>query len=473
MAPERARRLAKGGLLAAAVLVVVILIANSNDSELIIFGSTPSYAHTLQVTVPSAFEAIPGERVTEGGVGVGTILSTNVTRSAEAHLVLGISDSAWPIPSNSVLNLRMGGTAKFTDRFVSITKGGADTYFTNDESIPARQFIVPVEYDTLFNIFNPRTRTGLQDFFKNTARLAPAARPFRSAVQVAAPPIGQAAAVVGDLGDDQQALSALVSATSEVSDAVASANPGVRSLITSAADTFGTIGAQSVSLQKAIVGAANAIGNVGTLAYDATHLLNELGPTATRLRPGVNQLDGLAAPLNGTLRELVSVEPTAVDTLDTVEHAGPTIDNLLSTARTTLLPQLTSVAKQAAPQVGCLRPFAPDIMDFFQGWGGFMADGFNNPHLHVMEGIVTLWPFPNDTPLDSKQLHQILPGMNIAESAPPGMGWNEPWYQPQCGITPDGLDASHDPETHTFDPSGDKLVPYGPTTTPNFGTKIG
>jgi ABC-type transporter Mla subunit MlaD len=473
MSRQRARGLARLAVVLAAVAVLAIVVANSGDSELIIFGESPSYDHYIQVTVPSAFEAIPGERLTQAGLGVGTITATNVTNTAHAHLVMGVENSAWPIPSDSILTLRMGGTAKFTDRFISITKGRAHTYFADNASIPPKQFIVPVEYDQLFNIFDRRTRTGLRHFFDNTARLAPAARPFRSAIAVAAPPIGQAAAVLSDLGYSQRTLSTLVSSTAEVSDAVAAANPGLRTLITSAATTFSTIGRQSTQLQRALVGGADAIGNVGTLAYDATSLLNELGPTATRLSPGVNKLYDLAAPLDGMLHELVSVEPTAVDTLDTIARNGPSIDSLLTAARTTLLPQLTSVARQATPQLGCIRPFAPDIMNFFQGWGGFLANGLNNPHVHVMDGIVSLWPFPNDVPLDSAQVHQIIPGINTAEPAAPGMAWNQPWFQPQCGVTAAGLQAASDPESHVFDPFGNKLLPYGPTTTPNFGTKIG
>jgi hypothetical protein len=40
------------------------------------------------------------------------------------------------------------------------------------------------------------------------------------------------------------------------------------------------------------------------------------------------------------------------------------------------------------------------------------------------------------------------------------MGVNQPWYQPQCGLTADDLKVDHDSETGTFDPLGAKLVPY-------------
>jgi hypothetical protein len=82
--------------MAAVAALVVFLIASSGSPELILFGGGPSYPHRLQLTVSDAFEATQGERVAEGGIQVGSILSTQVTNTGLAHLVLGIDNRAWP-----------------------------------------------------------------------------------------------------------------------------------------------------------------------------------------------------------------------------------------------------------------------------------------------------------------------------------------------------------------------------------------
>lgn len=448
------------------VAVVAVLIWNSGDSELIIFGKNPSYPHQIQITAPSAFEAIPGERVVEGGVGIGTILHTNVTKQARAHLVLGISDQAWPIPTDSQFTLRMGGTVKYTDRFISVTPGHAGTSFADNASIPPSQFTVPVEYDSLFNIFNPTTRRSLKAFFDNGGPTLKAAQvSFQRALEAAPPVLNQADHVFQDLGYSQVALSTLVSSTARLSDAIASSNPGVKALIDGAATTFGTIGAQSASLKEDLDHNRGLDQQVGAVHTDVAVTLPRATKLLRELAPGVRRLNEIAGPLDATLQEVINVEPTAVDTLNTVTSAGPALDTFLTKARTSLLPQLQSVSAQAAVELNCIRPYTPDAVAFAQGWGGFFGDGLKNPHVHFLHAEISALPFPQILSGNSKQIHQIFPGLTTTYPAPPGTEWGQPWYQPQCGSTASSV--QNDPEIGTYDPNGTKIGPYN-STTPSY-----
>jgi ABC-type transporter Mla subunit MlaD len=365
----------------------------------------------------------------------------------------------------------MGGTIKYTDRFINLTTGRSASAFANNATVPARQFIVPVEYGQLFDIFNKATRAGVQNLFaQGGPTLQQAAKPFHAALPLAPPVLDQGAAVFKDLGYDQLALSTLVSSTAQVSDAVASSNPGVQTLIQGAANTFRIVGAEGASLRHALASAAYAFHWLGTSLYHA----GTVGPAtfvhvaelSRRLNPGITELNALAPILVGTLRQLVNVEPTAVDTLLTVKQYGPRISTLLSAARTELLPQVTSISRQGAIELNCIRPYTPDIMNFLDTFGGF-GDGLNSPHVHMLHALVSVLPFPNAMPINSAQITQLLPNLHIANPQPPGMGWNQPWYQPQCGSTPSIDTAAGDSENGTFDPSGSKLVPFT-TTTPSY-----
>jgi hypothetical protein len=54
------------------------------------------------------------------------------------------------------------------------------------------------------------------------------------------------------------------------------------------------------------------------------------------------------------------------------------------------------------------------------------------------------------TPMTSSQIVALSSGgMHYAMPRPPGLNAGQPWYQPQCGITPDALNPSKDPEAHT------------------------
>jgi phospholipid/cholesterol/gamma-HCH transport system substrate-binding protein len=463
MSARRARGLARLAIGSTVLAVVVVLFVDSRYG--IIFGHTGSYPHYLQTTVPSAFEAIPGERVVAGGVTVGEITQADVTSRGKAHLVMGIDDTEWPIPTDSTLTLRMGGTIKYTDRFISIAKGRSGTYFADDASVPAGQFIVPVEFEQLFNIFNAKTRQNMQSFFANAGpTLESAAHPFQRALPLAGSVLNQAAAVFNDVGYDQQAFSTLVSSTAEISDALQSANPTLQTLIQEAANTFSAVGAGAQSVKRLIAAGAyfSHWGDVSLplLGSSGPSIFVKLGRLARLLNPGVTQLNRMAGPLNETLSELQRIEPTAVQTLNTVRRYGPNIDGLLSSARTKLLPQLASVSTQAAKEVGCIRPYTPDILGFLQGWGGFLGVGENTPHINFLHAYLSILPLPNATPITSGQASKLLPNLGIDFPQVPGSSWNQPWYQPQCGVTANSYTAATDPESHTYDPNAGKLVPY-------------
>ena len=459
MSTDRARGLARLAVLGGVIAVVGILFSNSRYD--IIFGGVGSYPHYLQTVVPSAFEVIPGERMVAGGLTVGEITSANVTKSGQAHVVMGIDSSEWPIPSDSVLTLRMGGTIKYSDRFINIDKGHAQGDFADNAYVPANQFVIPVEYSQLFDIFNKQTRAGMQSLFANGGpTFEQAAGPFHRALPLAPGVLSQAVAVFKDLGYNQQALSTLVSATAQISDAVAQANPGLQTLIQGAANTFSTIGSQSTALDKMVTTGAQDLYAVGHVTGHATITVPHLAALARRLRPVVTQLDDIASPLNDTLREVVNVEPTAVDTLTTVRQAAPTIDALLSRARTELFPQLAAVSTQGAKEVGCVRPYTPDIVNFLQAWSGFLGSGENNPKVNFLHAYVSLFPTPNAMPIDTAQLKKILPGIGEAEPGLPGTNWNQPWYQPQCNITANATNPAYDPDAGTFDPNASKTVSF-------------
>src|SRR5581483_391599 len=102
-------------LLAAAVVALVIVVLVNRGG----------YDRHLQVVIPEATGVIPGERVVAGGATIGVVTAASVTKDYKAHIVLGIQDSAWPLPTDTVLTLRMGGTIKYTDRFVEVARGHA------------------------------------------------------------------------------------------------------------------------------------------------------------------------------------------------------------------------------------------------------------------------------------------------------------------------------------------------------------
>jgi ABC-type transporter Mla subunit MlaD len=464
----RAKGILRLAILALAVAGLFFVIRASKYG--IVFGHPARFDHYLQTTVPSAFEALPGERVLVNGIDAGQLTRANVTKTGQAHLVLGIRNRYWPLPADTKFQMRMSGTIKYTDRFVAVYRGHASQRFANDGSIPTSQFQVPVEYGQFFNIFNQSTRQSMTRLFGEAGpTLTNAVAPFQQTLPVAAGPLNQGAAIFNDLGYSQRALSTLVSSGAQLTKAIATSNPGLQTLLDGAASTFQATAQESTEITQLLnYGHRTNIG-IGNILFHVTRTFPKIVAMARGLNPGLTKADELTAPFNGTLRELTSLEPAAVHTLNTVHDDAPTIDTLLSTARTQLLPQLQSVSSQAATELNCIRPFTPDIMNVIDGFAGFNGElpTATTPHLNAFHGQVSILPIPSTMTTGTVQLHQLLPNLNVG-THPPGTGWNQPWYQPQCGITPAANVATGDPENGAYDPGGTKLIPYA-STTPDFG----
>ena len=460
-----ARRLAPAAVLVALLVIGVIVFLDNTQTGLSIrlalgLKTGPS-GHWIQTTVPEATGVIQGERVTAAGQTAGYVVSANVTKQGQAHIVMDVDNSVWPLPRDSTLTLRMGGTIKYTDRFIAITRGRSSQEFNDGSYVPSRQFVIPVEYDQLFNTFDPATRAGLKSFLQNGGQaLQNAAPAFNRALGDSAPVLGQGAAVFSDLGYNQQALTTLVNSTDDVVNAVARSNPGLQQLLQGAANTFTAVASQSNALQTTLTDAPQAFQNLGHALYHASSTLGNVSVLSDRLSPGVTQLRELAAPLNSALRTVVSVSPDAISTLNTVRSAGPSLDSLLTKARTILMPRVQSIGTQAAKQLDCIRPYTPEILGTVSTWGSFWSQGDTSDKL--LDGLFGPLPFPNATPLDDAQAGAIDPGLKVDFPQVPGMILNQPWFQPQCGITANDLKLADDPEAHTIDPQYDAAsVPYG------------
>jgi hypothetical protein len=122
------------------------------------------------------------------------------------------------------------------------------------------------------------------------------------------------------------------------------------------------------------------------------------------------------------------------------------------------MPTVQSIGTRAAKQVACVRPYTPELLGALSTWAGFWGNG--DAKDTMLHGALGATPMTNENPVDSATLGKLLPGLQIDFPPVPGQIVRQPWYQPQCGITPDSLSLSHDPEAGTFDPLGGKLLPY-------------
>jgi ABC-type transporter Mla subunit MlaD len=236
-----------------------------------------------------------------------------------------------------------------------------------------------------------------------------------------------------------------------VANAVHTADPDLRRLLSGAASTFAAIAGEATALQATLERAPHTFTAVrGTLGR-ADRTLLAAADLTDRLAPGVEQVRKLAGPLNGVLGTVVNVGPDARSTLDSVRRATPQLNPLLARA-TQLMPQIGSIGAQTVTQMQCIRPYTPDIVAFFTNWGDFLSptDGKDK---YIRAGVQNLMPAGyNAIGANSGTIAKQFPGLRYAFPRPPGYNAGQPWFLPECGAGPDALDPSKDPEARSFNP---------------------
>ena len=254
-----------------------------------------------------------------------------------------------------------------------------------------------------------------------------------------------------------------------MSQAIADADPGLGELIGGAENTFSAVASRSEDLQSALSQAPGTLSAARTTAGHVDTTLRNARALTDRLEPGVARLQRLSSPLNHLLRTITRVGPDARSTLATLGNATPELDHLLDRARDPLMGQVESISEQAAPQVGCIRPYSPELAGTAGTWAAFWGTGDKKDKFFRAQ--VGFHPTMNETPVDVATYQRLLPkgSLDFAFPRPPGEIVDQPWFQPQCGITEDALDPSKDPEAQAIDPMSKKLIDFSVTEEPSNG----
>jgi virulence factor Mce-like protein len=435
--------------MARGILVVLVTVAALVGISLI--AAKGKGTHELHVIVPDATNAETGQYVRAAGSEVGHISSVEpVDGGRRVRIGLKLDDSVWPLPQGSKMQLRWGGTASYDNRYVALTPGPrSNPPIKEDARLPSSAFSVPVELDTLLSAFTPKVRGDASSMVDDAGATFRNARTgLTHALQTGPPALEATRHVVSDLASNQKALDTLLRQTDRTVDAVQAADPGLRRILDGAARTFGAVAGRQQQLRETLDVAPTTLSNVRRTLRHADGTLRSADELATRLAPGVTQLRRIASPLNHVLGTVVDVGPDARNTLATLRRATPKLNPLLAKA-TAEMPKLTSIAEQATPEVRCLRPYSPEIAALFADWAAFQSNSDGRDKYFRANVIVptalAMNAFPKEYNSDTAA-KLFGSGFTYGNPLPPGAIAGQPWYQPECGITKDGLDPSKDPE---------------------------
>lgn len=164
MSPRRGQGLAANPVLVGAVTLLIVLVAvflsyNANSG----LPFVPTY--TLEARLPNAANLVPGNEVRIGGARVGVVTDVTAVRGengrAEAQIELKLEDAADPLPIDSTFVVR--SISALGLKYVAVTPGRSRAGYAEGATVPIAQAQpAPVEIDEVFNMFDARTRRGIQ-----------------------------------------------------------------------------------------------------------------------------------------------------------------------------------------------------------------------------------------------------------------------------------------------------------------------
>ena len=436
------------GTLVAMLAIVAVALA--------VFGTGAAgddRAGTIFVQAPSAKNVVKGQLIRAAGTEVGSVRSIEpADHGRAARLELAIDEAAWPLPRGSKLTLRWGGTANYDNRYLALVRArDGGPAIPDGGTLPARDFIVPVEFDDLLQTFTPKLRRDLRAMFsRGGPALARARRPLAQALTRAPGALHEARAVIRDLAAQEQALDTLVRSTDSVVDSVQTADPGLGRLLAGAATTFDAVADEATAVQETLERSPRTLARARATLHRADPVLRDAGELSVRLAPGVRELRKIASPLNSVLGTAVEVGADARATLATARRATADVNPLLQRA-TTLVPKLGDIGEKSIRELKCIRPYTPDILAFFTNWGDFLSatDGKDK---YIRATVQQFLPAMNNASVNnSAEAAKAFPGMRYAFPRPPGYNAGQTWFLPECGAGPDALDPAKDPESRPFD----------------------
>jgi virulence factor Mce-like protein len=406
-----------------------------------------SQDHTVRAAFSSAVSVVPGLDVQIDGVDVGKVQKVEY-QDGQALVDLGISDpDAWPLRRGTKAEIRFGTTIGNGTRNVALEPGPESAPpIPEDGIITAADTRTPVEFDDVFDTLDAATRRRLRAAMQGTERSTKDREDeIKAALRHAPGALEATNDVLSDLLADGTALKALVRNGDRVTETLGQRQEIVSNLVSAASGTFDAFGRRTQRIQQSLDRFAPMLKDVdGTLAR-ADGSLDKVDTLMQTIRPGAQELPSLAKTAGPALVRLQDVAPVAVSTLKTVRTASPRVSSLLDTA-TPFMKPTSEAFTGLAPVIRCIRNYVPEIVGWTQTWGGFTKNYDNVSHyvrIKLKEGITSA-----NGLLPPSDFITKIPGQDnrYAMPRPPGLNAGKPWFDPECGVTKDALDASKDPE---------------------------
>src|SRR5215218_1656687 len=390
----------KRALAAALVLLAVIAVA------IVLFRGDGGYRVTAEFV--NAGQLVKGNEVKAGGVTVGSVKDIDVTQDGTAKVTLSISDGDYkPLRRGTQVMIKQASLSGIANRYVDLKLGPAHGDEIDDGgTIGLDQTATAVELDQIFDLFDKRTRTGLQDFFKGSAEMLHGrGKELRRGIHYLNPALSTGARLFKELTRDDALLERFLVDSGTLVNALAQRRDDLTGVVRNLNGTFGALGRQQDALAESVERLPPFMRRANTTFVNLRSALDDVDPFVDASKPAVRRLGPFLEQARLFARDGA---PTIRDLSRTIERAGANndlielIQSFPPLARTAMdtrringadrrgaFPETTDALKAAAPTIAFGRPYTPDFvgwMDDFSTTGGYDAiGGFSRAWINLSE----------------------------------------------------------------------------------------
>jgi phospholipid/cholesterol/gamma-HCH transport system substrate-binding protein len=423
--PGATRWVAAGALALVALIVSYLVFAGGGGAD-------------YQLLFANASQLVRGDEVQVGGVPVGTVTNMTLTSNYKARVTIHVDSSLVPLHEGTTAQVRVPSLTTVAGRYIALEPGPNNRpALPAGATLPASAAQGTVDLDQIFDLFNPRTRRALQQFFVGGAEsYAGATAAAGLSAEYFSPALASATRLFSELTRDQPTFTNFLLQAARALTTIAAHREQLTDLIGHGDETFKALASEQENLEQGVRQLPTTF-NEGNRTFEelpATFatlhkLVNVAKPDTTklasffaRLRPLVNA----AQPVVHELSQAIS-RPGPNNDLTDVALALPGLAQTLASGQTTNLQAL----QESVPVTATFGPYSPDLAgaarDFGTTAGYYDADG-HYAHVALVTDTFklgadnTLTPTTSQEGVQGLQLRQLRRCPGAAATPPPADG---------------------------------------------------
>jgi phospholipid/cholesterol/gamma-HCH transport system substrate-binding protein len=368
----------------AAVAVAVVLLSRGGEER------------TYTLHFQNAAQLVKGNLVQVSGRPVGDVREITLTDDGQAKVEIRINDEDYALRQGTRAIIRAASLSGIANRYIDLhLPPGTAPEIEDGGTISQRHTTTAVDLDEIFNVFDPRTREGLQEVIRGFATsYAGKAKETRAAIVYLNPSLAASSRLFRELVRDKPELRKFVNQSADLVTDISQRRDDLAALISNLNATNAAIGAQRDALAESIQRLPDFMRRANTTFLNLRAALDDLDPlvedskpVARKLRPFMAELRPLARDARPTIRDLSNLIRRSGANNDLVELTrtnvpvrdialGPVDRN--GAQREGAFPASVKALSGATPQLGFARPYVPDLIGWFNDFsqtGYYDANG--------------------------------------------------------------------------------------------------